>query len=469
MRNIKSVSGEIKHLESLFAKFSELDETRRIAALLRSYAIINYSYKVKAQPLLGVIREMLSFLRQLTKTAFRSVQVPKFHQELPVLTFMSSRSHLYSMNSLLADELNGKCNKIYFYSIDNFKGSDTNAKSINHNLWNIFEVFSRKQVFNAVMAFRRYLKKRKLPLIHIVPFSIHLIRQISAFQTYRTLFQSQAVPYIVCEYDQYNEIAAFVLAARESETPTYTQTHGLLNSQFAYTPLIAENIFVWGQYHKQLLLSWGIDEARIHVSGAVQYQRVEDLNSKRNTLLESYGLGQRVISVATNPMQPAVQAALISFVETLLTLLPNEWSLVLRPHPSEQMGPYQARLENIGVKVFDNSLMPIQELLGLSDCVMVWNSAFAVDALVNKIPTVHIDLNGIESEGEVIRLVGEKLMPTFSKPSELVEYIELFDSQSPERFCMETEDYERFKQIYCVATGKEAAENIKKHLSQHIN
>jgi hypothetical protein len=133
------------------------------------------------------------------------------------------------------------------------------------------------------------------------------------------------------------------------------------------------------------------------------------------------------------------------------------------------MEPYQARLESKGVKVFDNSLMPIQELLGLSDCVIVWNSAFAVDALVNKIPTVHIDLNGIESEGEVIRLVEEKLIPTFSKPSDLVEYFKLFDSQCPERFCMQTEDYDRFRQVYCVATGHEAAENINKHLSQHSN
>jgi hypothetical protein len=313
------------------------------------------------------------------------------------------------------------------------------------------------------------LRKQQLPLIHIVPFCVHLIRQIAAFQTYRKLFKTQTVPYVVCEYDQYNEVAAFILAARESGIPTYTQTHGLLNSQFAYTPLVAENIFVWGQYHRQLLKSWGVEESNILVSGAVQYTQVRDLNSSRNTLLKSYGLNQRVISLATNPMKPTVQAALISFVEALVTLLPKEWSLVLRPHPSEQMKPYQAQLESIGVKVLDNSLMPIQDLLGLSDLVMVWNSAFAVDALVNKIPTVHIDLNGIESGGEVIRLVEEKLIPSFSKPAELIEYLEKFDTQNAERFCMQPEDYDRFKQIYCVATGVEAAENIKKHLSQHIN
>ncbi|HAW21565.1 MAG TPA: hypothetical protein DCX14_15390 [Flavobacteriales bacterium] len=164
-----------------------------------------------------------------------------------------------------------------------------------------------------------------------------------------------------------------------------------------------------------------------------------------------------------------MQAALISFVETLVTLLPKEWSLVLRPHPSEQMKPYQAQLESIGVKVLDNSLMPIQDLLGLSDLVMVWNSAFAVDALVNKIPTVHIDLYGIEFEGEVIRLVEEKLIPSFSKPAELLEYLEKFDIQNAERFCIQTEDYDKFKQVYCIATDEKAAENIKKHLSQHTN
>ena len=469
MRKTISVSEELKHLESLFDKFSELDETGRISALLRSYGVINYSYKVKTQPLSVVIKEVFSFLRQLGVTLFRSGRVPAFLHEWPVLTFMSSRPHLNRMNSLLADRLNGKCNRIYFYSKDDHSESDSNTKWINHSPWVLFEVFSREQVLNALRAFKRYLKKRQLPLIHIVPFSIHLVRQIAAFQTYRTLFRMQTVPFIVCEYDQYNEVAAFLLAAREANIPTYTQTHGLLNSRFAYTPLVAENIFVWGKYHKQLLQSWGVNEANIHVTGAVQYQEVEDLNAERNTLLESYGLGHRVISLATNPMQPAVQAALISFVEGLVTLLPKEWSLVLRPHPSEQMGPYEARLESKGVKVFDNSLMPIQDLLGLSDCVMVWNSAFAVDALVNKIPTVHINLNGIESDGEVIRLVGEKLIPTFSKPSELVEYFKLFDSQSPERFCIPTEDYDKFKQVYCVATGEEAAENINKHLSQHIN
>ena len=457
-------------LENLSREFRVQDESGVLSNLTKSYLVINYTYRTKQSSFGLSISELASLLWQILKNIFQGENRPKINEGRPILTFMSERPHLFRINDLVAEGLNEVCNRALFYnSNSSLKPNSQVFKGFTINFARAFTKIPGRLIFEAIKSFLAFMKASNLPTTHLLPFSVHLVRQYWSYYSYRELFKVEKVPYIICEYDQYNEIAALILAAKEEGIPTYTQTHGLLNSQFAYTPLIAENIFVWGKYHKQLLKSWGVDEAHIHVTGAVQYQMVEGLNAKRQTLLESYGLGQRVISLATNPMQPVVQAALISFVEALVTLLPKEWSLVLRPHPSEQMDVYQARLESIGVKVFDNSLMPIQEILGLSDCVMVWNSAFAVDALVNKTPTVHIDLYGIESEGEVIRLVGEKLIPTFSKPSELVAYLNLFDSQSPERFCMPKEDYDRFKQVYCVVTGQEAAENINKHLSQHIN
>lgn len=457
-------------LEELFEEFDKIDPSRRLSSLMRSYGVINYTYKVKNFGLKDVIRDYLSFALHFVQYLVKGKSDLPISAHLPLITFMSPRPHLFRMNSLVADALKYDFTRGYFYKL---------RYSVGPNAY-CFKVFRKKIISPldesmsaiigpAVTQFKLFLKKNKLPRWHVVSFRIHLYRQFSALFHYKEFFKEESIPYVLCEYDQYNEIAALILAAKEEGIPTYTQTHGLLNSKFAYTPLVAEYIFVWGNYHKQLLKSWGIDEAKIHVSGAVQYQQFEDLNSQRNILLQSYGLGQRVISLATNPMQPAVQAGIILFVEALVAVLPREWSLVLRPHPSEQMEPYQVRLESIGVRVFDNSHMSIQNLLGLSDFVLVWNSAFAVDALVNKIPTVHIDLNGIESEGEVIRLVAEKLIPSFSKPSELVEYFKLFDSQSPERICMQPKDYDRFKQSYCAAIGQEAAMNIKEHLSQHIS
>lgn len=457
-------------LDGLYKKFDQIDPSRRLSSLMRSYGVINYTYRVKTFKITDVLRECLSVLFSCIQGIFLLEAKQKFSNNLPLITFMSSRRHLFSMNDLVAKSLDVQFNKVYFF--DPSFSLDLNSYNFKDQRKKLVSPFSQefRGIFRlAAKEFRSFLIQVGLSQLHLIPFRIHMYRQFSAYKHYKEFLKDESFPYLLCEYDQYNEIAALILAAKEEGIPTYTQTHGLLNSQFAYTPLIAENIFVWGQYHKQLLKSWGVDESKIHVSGAVQYQCVEDLNSIRNSLLESYGLKQRVISLATNPMQPVVQAALISFVETLVTLLPKEWSLVLRPHPSEQMESYQSRLESKGVKVFDNSLMPIQDLLGLSDCVMVWNSAFAVDALVNKIPTVHIDLNGIESEGEVIRLVEEKLIPSFSIPAELLEYLEKIDTQNAERFCMQTEDYDKFKQAYCVATGEEAVENIKMHLSQHLN
>ena len=464
MNNIKG------DLEELFEEFDKIDSSRRLSSLMRSYGVINYTYNVKNYGLKEAIRNYLSLGLEFINYLLKGESVLPISSDLPILTFMSPRPHLFRINSLVAVALNNHFTKAYFYNPGFSAG--LNAYSFREGRKKILSPFDESMrgiIGPAVAQFKYYLNKTKQSQWHVVPFRIHLYRQFSALFYYKEFFKQKSIPFVLCEYDQYNEIAALILAAKEEGIPTYTQTHGLLNSQLAYTPLIAENIFVWGQYHKELLKSWGIDEANIHVCGAVQYQQVEDLNPTRSSLLKSYGLKKRVISLATNPMQSEIKEALILFVEALVALLPKEWSLVLRPHPSEQIEPYGARLESKGVKVFDNSLMPIQDLLGLSDCVMVWNSAFAVDALVNKIPTVHINLNGIKSDGEVIRLVGEKLIPTFSKPSELVEYFKLFHSQSPERFCIQKEDYDKFKQVYCVATGEEAAENINKHLSQHIN
>ncbi|MCR9155245.1 MAG: hypothetical protein NXI09_14140 [Bacteroidetes bacterium] len=437
---------------------------------MRSFGVINYTYRIKDFGFKDAVRECLSFLYQFVKEVFLPELKPRISDNLPFLTFMSSREHLFIMNDLVAKSLDYQLNKMYFFNPNfSLRPNSYNLKDQRKKLISPFKKEVRGIFRPAIKEFKLFLNHVGLSKWHAVSFSIHMYRQFSAFYYYKEVFRDKSIPYLLCEYDQYNEIAALILAAKEEGIPTYTQTHGLLNSQFAYTPLVAENIFVWGQYHKKLLNSWGVDEANIYVSGAVQFQQGEDLNLNREALLKSYGLNQRVISLATNPMQSEVQGALIAFVEALVSILPKEWSLVLRPHPSEQIRPYQARLQNIGAQVFDNSQMPIQDLLGLSDIVMVWNSAFAIDALVNKIPTVHIDLKGIESEGEVIRLVAEKLMPSFSHPLALVEYIQKFEGQNAERFCLQEEDYERFNKVYCVATGQEAASNIKKHLSKHIN
>jgi hypothetical protein len=449
----------INQLNSLFKGYDEIDESGVLTLLLKSYAVVNYSNQKKRIKYSDGFRDLISLGYQIIRSFFRSMKSLNVKEGLPILTHMSKRPHLFKMNDILASSLNEECTRAYFYSVNSIKGKYTlELSGFPHKVFRALTWTNASTFFYATKLFYKFIRANSLGRSHLLPFTIHLLRQYASLGTFQVLFRKTKVPFIVCEYDQYNEIASFVLAARQAGIPTYTQTHGLLNSKFAYYPLIADKIFAWGNYHRELLLSWGVSPERILVTGATQYESIEGDLVKNPKTMSRFNLQERVLSVGTNPMKDHIKVALIKVVKSLALDIPSNWSIVLRPHPSEGTEDYKATFkESTNIKVLNNSDIGISELLMLSDIVMVWNSAFAIDALIKRINTFHFKLEKTPSEGEVQKLVQKGLIPSFSSSLQVLAYINTLSYSIGKRSELADDRYKIFKEEYCTEFGERAA------------
>jgi hypothetical protein len=457
-------------LIAFYHKLDEVDETKQLSSLLRSYAVVKYSNETPEVSLTAAIRDLTSLAIQFFKGMFWNVSSIELEAGLPILTFMSPRPHLYKMNDLLANEFSEGCNRAYFYNSDGLIQSSSSSilAGLPHKVLSREVLMNWRSISQATKLFRNYVKEEQLSATHVLPFWVHAIRQYAALGSFKKLFRDRKFPFIVCEYDQYNQIAAFLMAAKLSGISTYTQTHGLLNTQYAYTPLIANKIFVWGNYHKKVLMDWGIAKENILVSGAIQYQSNPEIDFKtRLQVLDELKLNERIVVIATNPMTNDIRKALIEFINNFALSIPADWSIILRPHPSESKDEYEAAVKKLNnVQVLNNQELDMVLLMQISTVAMVWNSAFAIDALVNRIPTIQIKLN-FKDAGEVTKLVELGLIPSFNEPQEIIDFMGslkiINDSNTHE---LNDAQFEKFKTEYCINFGEEAAKQMHRHIEQ---
>ena len=446
-----------------YEQLDQVDDSGQLSSLLRSYAVVKFSNEIQPVSSKQVLQDLLTLAFQLVKGIFWSSKKIHFQADLPIFTFMSKRPHLYKMNDLLAHEYKEECNRVFFYKPEDLtQEKGFVLAGLPHKIFGTEVRNNWKSIRKARKLFKVYLKAEGLSLHHRIPFWVHTIRQYAALGSYKDLFRRLKFPFVVCEYDQYNQVAAFMMAAREFGIPTYTQVHGLLNTHFAYTPLIANKVFAWGNYHKRLLESWGVPENHILISGATQYHPYPDIErEERQRILKALNLEEQVMVVATNPMKEEIRAALIEFVLELAAELPLDWSVIIRPHPSESLAFYEAPVKGkSNIQVMNNAKLSMANLMQIANTALVWNSAFGIDTMVNRIQTFQMKLH-FPDDGEVSRLVEQGLIPAFKRPSDLIRLIsskpEVAEGHSTK---ISSKEFENFRKEYCANFGALAAQKM---------
>ncbi|MCB9239860.1 MAG: hypothetical protein H6608_01900 [Flavobacteriales bacterium] len=315
----------------------------------------------------------------------------------------------------------------------------------------------RKAYRMAIKTFHQFLKKEKLAAYRLLPFIIHIQRQIGWVDLFERSFQFSTPSVVVTEYDRYNEITALIIAANQNKIPTITLTHGLLNFRFAYAPLVANDILCWGEAQREMLLNWGVSQHRIHITGAVQ---LRDTRNEKGVLkgLPEYKPGNhKVLLLATNPIE-AVRQDLISFFTEVINCLSDDWIGLIRLHPSESSQDYLPYLVSERTTILESDKVSYDESMATADVVGVFNSAFAIDSMMVGIPTVQFDITK-QFEGAVKDMVQRNLLKAFSNPKQCAEYVEalMTDGKTKDEWKSQNK---RFRKDYCVACGREAARNV---------
>lgn len=233
---------------------------------------------------------------------------------------------------------------------------------------------------------RRGVSRRALPRLRT-----HLLCQARRIVACRALLAHLRPRAVVTEYDRNPYASCLVLAARSLGVPSFTMLHGVIASQLGYTPLVADRIFAWGELSRQKLIGFGVEPERVEAIGCQAVTR--DLPLGRAEARDRLGLlaAQPVALLATTPVRESARRALVS---DFGTALPPSCGITaaVRLHPSDHLAVYaqvQADLPHLRLlKAADSS---IDETLAAADVVVCHSTAFALDALVKRVPVVVLD------------------------------------------------------------------------------
>lgn len=455
----------MKHIEQLSSRLERIPlRGHGLDSVLTVFLGINYINRFQSISFLYVLKESISFLKQLLKSFIVS-ETEIDWQKLPLITFMSNRPHINRMSKLLVDELHGDVNVFWSPNSEvNLSVSGTVVKrtSLNYSL----SIRNDKELVSAYKSgcnlFKRFLNEQGLSQFRMVSFRIHLRRQLALIKFFESQFKVTQPSAVITEYDRYNEIACLVLASKRFQIPTITQVHGLLNFRMSYAPLISDKVGCWGLWQKKTLMNWEVPEEHILITGATQMS-FQSMGSIPGSLSNpSLREGRKIVILATNPTSD-IRQRLVEFFCKTMDLLGSDFVGVIRTHPSEKPSDYEQYISS------SNVFLPEDEntqnwVFRNSFAVTTFNSAFAIDALLHEKPVFQIQLDKARKSA-LSQLEEMRVIDSCEDEVELSRKISRAGQSIHEQ--MFKDKLIEFKSNYCRYAGREAARQFVLHINNY--
>ncbi len=231
------------------------------------------------------------------------------------------------------------------------------------SLANFFFVLRKIFVLNKIVLFKKTTFNIREKLIIIGHFQIIYLNY---FKFYYFLKKTK-IKAIITDYDRHHIWATLILAAKSNDIKSFTHLHGLIykGSEYAYTPLIADIVFCWGNLHKETLMRFGESESKLIITGSPRFS-VEKVNEDLEGLY---------YTLILNPSVNKIE----SFVYELLEIAKEKNKRVaIKLHPSQHINDFIIYAD-WGIKIWSYSDSSIKEIVELTDIFFVTSSGFAFD------------------------------------------------------------------------------------------
>lgn len=247
--------------------------------------------------------------------------------------------------------------------------------------------------------------------------------------------------------------------------PTFTMVHGAIGveSMAEFAPLVADTVFVWGEYQRELFLAAGVADSRIRLTGFQRMERPPALNPRAIPVSESRNarqVGLKVILVGFTMLRTTDRAIWIEAVKGLVMSMP-ESRFILRLHPSNSSLEYAPHFASLPrVEVQEARQASLEELLAVSDAVVVDSSTLGFDALLlGKIVAV-LDPYPAPKVQDVMRDALEWGAAIYSRTPEALAHDLDEASKDERRRAALLQRTKAFTEHYVCAYGEEAARRI---------
>jgi len=183
--------------------------------------------------------------------------------------------------------------------------------------------------------------------------------------------------------DSHRSSRLLTLIAKEKKVKTVVAQHGAVVGAFAYVPVVANIIGVWGPWCKTWFERHNVPSYKLAVTGSPRAKQIYSLGpvSKKHFLL------------ATQPVAMSVTKDLLERVFKVLKNNSN-YKLKIRPHPGEpQIAFLRSLIEEADVSVqaqveLEYPARSLEEDLSSAQAVITSQSTFGIDALRFSCPLI---------------------------------------------------------------------------------
>jgi hypothetical protein len=211
-------------------------------------------------------------------------------------------------------------------------------------------------------------------------------------------------------------VRTHVLVCQELGIKVINIQHGVLYDLYPLSEPISDYICVWGQYTKNILKRYGVNDEKILITGSPHYDYL--YNNKKKILKINY---DHILFIT--------QPTYLSYISQLINKfqkISNSLILIVKPHPSQSGHNYYPLISK-KVKLV-NPRANLEGLLNKYDVVLAFNSAAILEvALMQKIIFIYNIPEKIEyfqSLGIIFNTVNELILNLNEMKNDEMRYIE---------------------------------------------
>lgn len=270
----------------------------------------------------------------------------------------------------------------------------------------------------------------------------------SAFNLF--LNNQKKIKILAGDYDRGVDSSVLFSVAKKYGVKCFSLQHGVINPPVGYSPINANEIWVWGEMAKKQLLSLGVKEENIRIVGTPILDLIERSSIRRRLIAEKYILGHgRNVVLALSTPDKVNDRILVHFYNNIkLKFAKTDDNFWVKIHPARNVADFKWIESEFGLKILPNTI-EYSEFINITDVVFAHSSGIITEAIYYGIKVGILDILKISPGNglEVHKFFGIPLIRETSDAEKVFSY----DDFNITNFAFQS-------------IGDESAQNIKRNI-----
>jgi len=208
-------------------------------------------------------------------------------------------------------------------------------------------------------------------------------------------FLKEISPKIILSSSDAHRISRMIiLLAKKKGIKTFVIQHGASVWEYAYIPVTADKIFVWGEESKKWFIDRGTPTNKLIITGCPRYDSLKFEGEKYIKEFKRFSRNLPNICLFTNPIDLSTNRRILKAFLSLPKKLFKK--IFVKIHPSENKNFYEklisSNLKENQVKILHS--VGISKELEPGDIAIVGNSTIGIEAIAQGLILVNLELKG---------------------------------------------------------------------------